>query len=115
MALASAEIPCAQMEFVRGLQAAKSRTLARYLDYAGLIKEKWLLPALLPILDDKTPLVRIGVDGEPSQPEHLRACDIAVNLVEDISGHKFSFPVAGNVNYTDAQIAEVKAFLEESH
>jgi hypothetical protein len=104
--------PAGQAEFIRGLHAAKDRDLARYLEYAGQIKAKWLLPALLPILDDKTPLVRIGVDGLPHLPDHLRACDIAINLVAEISGHPFSFRVAGNVNYSDEQIAEVKAFLE---
>jgi HEAT repeat protein len=113
VALAQRGDPAGQAEFIRGLHAAKRRDLARYLEYAGQIKAKWLLPALLPVLDDKSRLVRIGVDGLPLQPEHLRACDIAVNLVAEISGHVFSFRVAGNVNYTDAQIAEVKAFLEQ--
>jgi hypothetical protein len=113
VAMAHRDDPAGQAEFIRNLHAAKDRDLARYLEYAGEIKAKWLLPALLPILDDKTPLVRIGVDGLPRgrQPEHLRACDIAVNLVAEISGHRFSFRVVGNVNYTDEQIAEVKAFL----
>ena len=111
MALARRGDPAGQAEFIRNLHAAKDRDLARYLEYAGAIKAKWLLPALLPILDDKTPLVRIGVDGLPQQPEHLRACDIAVNLVAAISGHRFSFRVAGNVNYSEEQIAEVRAYL----
>ena len=99
----------AQAEFLQGLQGSRNRDRARYLDYAGKIKAKWLLPGLLPILDDKTPLVWIGVDGRPDLPQSLRACDIAVNLIAEITGHKFSFPIAGNVNYTEEQIAEVKA------
>lgn len=113
VALAKRGDPAGQAEFVRNLHAAKDRDLARYLDYAGDIRQKWLLPALAPILDDKTPVVRIGVDGFPGQPEHLRACDVAVNLVAEISGHHFSFRIAGNVNYTDAQLEEVKAFLRQ--
>jgi HEAT repeat protein len=111
VALARRGDPAGETEFIRRLQTMKNRDLARYLEYAGEIKATWLLPALLPILDDKTPLVRIGVDGLPNQPEHLRACDIAVNLTAEISRHPFSFRVAGNINYTDAQIAEVKAYL----
>lgn len=111
VALARRGHPAGETEFIRRLQTMKNRDLARYLEYAGEIKATWLLPALLPILDDKTPLVRIGVDGLPNQPEHLRACDIAVNLTAEISRHPFSFRVAGNINYTDAQIAEVKAYL----
>jgi hypothetical protein len=100
----------AQGEFIHGLHASENRDRARYLDYAEQIKAAWLLPALAPILDDKTPLVWIGVDGKQELPQSLRACDIALNLIAAISGHKFSFPVGGK-NYTDAQIAEVKAFL----
>ena len=112
VALAERGDPAGRAEFIRGLHAVKGRNLARYLDYAGMLKAKWLLPALAPILDDKTPLVGIGIDAKPELPSDLRACDIAVNLVAEISGHKFSFPIAGDVNYSDAQIAEVKAFLE---
>lgn len=111
VALAHRADPDGEAEFIRRLQTSKNRDLARYLEYAGEIKAPWLLPALLPVLDDKTPLVRIGVDGLPNQPEHLRACDIAVNLAAEISRQRFSFRVAGNVNYTDAQIVEVKAYL----
>jgi HEAT repeats len=113
VALAERGDPTGQAEFIRGLQAVKGRDLARYLEYAGRIKAKWLLPSLAPILDDKTPLVGIGIDAAPEVPDHLRACDIAVNLVAAISGHKFSFRVAGDVNYTDEQIAEVRAFLQQ--
>ena len=105
----------AQTEFLQALQASRNRERARYLDYAGQIKDKWLLPGLLPILDDQTPLLWIGVDGRPDLPQSLRACDIAVNLIAEITGHKFSFPIAGNINYTDEHIAEVKAFLEQLH
>ena len=114
VALAQRGDPAGQAEFIRGLHAVKGRDLNRYLDYAEVIKAKWLLPPLIPILDDKTPLVGIGIDAKPELPDHLRACDIAVNLVAEISGHRFSFPVAGDVNYTDEQIAEVRAFLQRS-
>jgi HEAT repeat protein len=112
VALAERDDPTGKTEFIRALQSAKDRDLARYLEHAEDIHAKWLVPALVPVLDDKTPLVRIGVDGIPRLPQHLRACDIAVNLIAKISGHKFSFPIAGNVNYTDEQIAEVKKFAE---
>lgn len=114
VALAERGNSAAQGEFIRGLHASQNRDRARYLDYAGQIKAPWLLPALLPILEDKTSMVWIGVDGKPELPHSLRACDIAVNLIAEISGHRFSFKIAGNINYTDEQIAEVKAFLEQS-
>jgi len=112
VALAARGAAAAQAEFARALGASRNRDRARYLEYAGLIGQPWLLPALLPILDDRTPLVRIGVDGMPHLPENLRACDIAVNVIARITGHGFGFRIAGNVNYTPEQIAEVKALLQ---
>jgi len=103
----------AQAEYTRDLDASKGRDRARFLEYAEQINQAWLLPALLPILDDKTPLVWIGIDGLPQLPQSLRACDIAISLASEISGHRFRFQVAKNVNYTDPQIAEAKAFLQQ--
>lgn len=103
----------AQAEYIRDLDGSKGRDRARFLEYAEEIKQAWLLPALLPILDDKTSLVWIGVDGLPRLPQSLRACDIAINLAAEISGHRFSFPVAKNVNYAETQIAEARAFLQQ--
>ena len=112
VALASRGHSGAQADFQRALEASRGKDRARMLEYARQIKGPWLLPSLRTILDDETPLVRIGVDGMPDLPEHLRACDIAVNLIAQITSKTFSFKVAGNVNYSVAQRAEVKATIK---
>jgi HEAT repeat protein len=99
--------PAARSEFVQRMGAARDRTLARYLDYAGRIRAPWLVPALVPVLDDTTPVRWIGVDGVPG-PENLRAADVAVNLLAAIGGRPFSFPVSERTNYSVEQRAEVR-------
>lgn len=112
VALARLDDQEVRVDFISRLHASAQRERARYLEYCRYIHAPWLLRPLLPLLDDKTPMVRIGVDARPEWPEYLRACDIVVNLVASISKHSFSFPIAGNTNYSDAQLAEVKAFLQ---
>lgn len=103
----------AQAWFAKALQSAKDRELKKFLDYVAYVRGNWALKLLGPVLADKSPLVRIGVDGLPGLvPEYLRACDLAVNLIVDNTGMKVSFPVDGKTNYTDAQLAEVRRALD---
>ncbi|MEW5979681.1 MAG: HEAT repeat domain-containing protein [Acidobacteriota bacterium] len=110
-ALARLEDREARQEFIKQLQSSTGQARGRFLEYCKYVHAPWLLKALQPILEDKTPLVWIGVDAHPDWPEQLRACDIAVNLAASISRHKFTFPIAGNVNYSEAQLEEVRSFL----
>lgn len=82
--------------------------------YGWYLRAPWLLAPLRPVLDDRTELQWVGLDGHPELTQHLRACDLAVNLVAAITGHRFSFEVRGQenpTNYTDDQLAEVGRFL----
>lgn len=106
-ALAQLGDPAARTEFARRLTTARDRELARFLEYAERIRAPWLVPALVPLLSNLTPVRWIGVDGLPG-PENLRAADIAVNLIAAITGRHFSFEVSPRVNYDDAQLAEVR-------
>jgi len=102
-----------QQEFVTRLHASKGRVRGRWLDHGKYIHQPWLLKPLLPVLDDKEPVVRIGADA-PNEPipEYLRACDVAVNLAASIANRKFSFKVDGITNYPDPQVDEVRRFLK---
>lgn len=99
----------ARNEFDMRLRNSRDRERKRFLEYAEYISQTWVVAALAAVLNDKTPILRIGVDGLPGAvPEYLRACDIAVNLIAKISGATFSFPVNGRTNYSDAQLQEVR-------
>ena len=95
--------------FVDNLRNAKGDRLKRHLDYADYINQEWAAKALGPVLLDKTPLIRIGIDGLPDLgPGNLRACDIAVNLIAKIMKKTFSFPVDKKTQYNDQQLQEVR-------
>jgi HEAT repeat protein len=113
-ALASMGDPPAQMEFTERLHASKGRERARFLEYCDYIHQPWLLKPLGPVLDDTSPMVRVGVDARPDLIDSLRACDLAVNLIASIGKVSFSFPVNRMTNYTAAQIAEVKRLVERA-
>jgi HEAT repeat protein len=114
VALARLGEPEAQQDFARMLQKSSGRDRARFLDYCRYIAAAWLVNPIGPLLDDKTNMVRIGVDGRRDFPEYLRACDIAVNLIAEFGGKQFSFAVKSAANYTDEQLAEVKKSLPPS-
>ena len=105
----------AQKEFVRLLHASSGRHRRRFLEYVDYIHQTWVLKDLLPVLDDKSPLTHIGVDDVPGPgPEYLRACDIVINLIAEIGGLNFSFPVNRKTNYSDVQVDEVRRALLRS-
>lgn len=97
--------------FREGLQHSSGRDRSRYLEYVEYINASWILPDLVFLLDDETPVMRIGVDAMPELPHYLRVCDIAINLASDISGQSFSFPISGSINYTQDQRDEVTNYL----
>ena len=111
-ALARLGDPEAQAEFVKCLHTSRDEDRGRYLEYCEYIGQPWLVRSLLPLLDDETPMVRIGTDGAEPHNEYLRACDIVVNLTASITGAGFSFEIGGGANHNEQELAEVKTFIE---
>lgn len=100
----------AQIQFVQLLHSSSGKTRDRFLRHAEYIHQSWLLKPLGPILLDDTKLRYLGPHGRDVD---LRACDIALNLIADISSKRFSFAVSPRANYTREQLAEVKTYVEE--
>lgn len=110
-ALARLGDPKAQEEFSARLLASTGAERVRLFEYAGYIRQPFLLKTLLPILDDAADGLRIGADGVAECPYALKFRDMAVNLAFAISRHRFTFEVLPNVNYIDSQVAEVRQHL----
>jgi HEAT repeat protein len=110
-ALAKLGDPKAREDFAQRLRASSGPDRKRLLDLAELIHQPWLLKPLAAVLDDPSPMVRIGIDGRPELPDTLRACDIALVLIAEIAEARFTFPVNRATNYTPEQLAEVKAYV----
>lgn len=112
VALAKLGDDSARKRFVELLDASRERDRGRFLEHVGYIHERWVLQALMPILDDTTSVLRIGVDGLPG-PEYLRACDVAVNLLADLSGAALPFKVDGSTNYSAQNLAQARRVLKD--
>ena len=76
------------------------------------VRGPWLLPYLLPLLDDETRVVQgahVVTGNECREIGGKRMCDLAVE--EAAAAHAFSFEVPQLEHYTPAQIDEVRRFL----
>jgi HEAT repeat protein len=106
----------ARAEFVRRLHASKSdyRERALFLERAEYVAAPWLLPELLPILDDEERTLQGAHMMTEQGCEEIggkRACDQAVELAEALSGRSFPFSTERPGFYSPAEIEEVRAFL----
>lgn len=103
----------ARQDFAELLKAARGDALERWMALAEYVGAPWILPSLLPALDDETPVVWIGVDARPEKPSYLTARDMAAKLTAAITGHTFSFAPAPPPNLGPEEAAEVRAFIEK--
>ena len=103
-----------QHAFILSLHASKDQVRARYIGYCEYIHAGWLLKPLEPLLDDKSAMLRVGVDARPDLIDSLRTCDLVVKLVAEISNHRFTFATDHGQNYSESQLAEVRHFLNST-
>lgn len=101
----------ARTTFDKALRGTTGPARLRYMELAEWIHEPWLLPALTEILNDPTDILRVAVDARPDLIQALRACDLAVVLIADLTAATFTFPVTRAHNYTSSELDEVRASL----
>jgi HEAT repeat protein len=108
----------ARRDFVEALLASREAERKRLLERSERIGGVWLLPALDPVLDDLTPLLRVGVDARPDLIDTLRARELAMLAVDAIAKRdpstppfQPSFTISRSVQYSDAAAHEVQQWL----
>ncbi|HOE13220.1 MAG TPA: HEAT repeat domain-containing protein [bacterium] len=79
------------------------------IEYAS---RKDLLKNLLPLLDDNRDAVP-GTEFMGIGTTFIKVRSLAVNTIGNVSGVSFSFKIGRGMNYTDAQVAEVREFLKK--
>jgi HEAT repeat protein len=104
----------ARERFAVALDGLQGVARKPWLELASYVGQPWLLGPLGSALADGTPLVRVGVDGRPDLIEALRACDLAVNLIAEIAGARFSFEVTPAKNYSGREIEEARRLVWSS-
>lgn len=110
-ALAKLGDPEARTAFEEGLDSSNGRGRLPWLELSEYIGQTWLLPALGRVLDDPTPVVRVAIDSRPDMIQALRACDVALVIIAQITGATFSFPVTRAQNFTPDQLDEARRFV----
>jgi HEAT repeat protein len=95
-------------QVVQQLQSPDARVRhqgLRDLEYLG---QPDLLRHVVPLLQDRTPVVNVG---PPPSVVWLRVCDAAVIAIARVTGRRFSFNALVERPFTDAEIAEVAGAL----
>ncbi len=87
------------------------RQASSVLEELEFLGAAWALPDLVPFLGDLTPVLRVGADGLPG-PEHLRVCDLTVNLAARLGPPPFPFPTDGHTNYAAEQLGQARGYLD---
>lgn len=99
----------AQREFNRRVARAKGEALRGWIEEAVAIKEPWVVDGLSSLLGDEQVLIEIGADGMPKTL--IRACDLAVWGIAEVSGQDFGFKVDRYSNYSPSQREVVRRKL----
>jgi hypothetical protein len=120
MALARMGDGPSREEIARRLPALRENRLRLFLQHdLEYLKAPWIQKPLLPLLDDQSIHLdmrsvwhgQAGAEIPPQFCQRERVCDRVAVWVADISGRRFSFPTERMVEFTPAQLEEVRAYL----
>ncbi len=93
---------------VARLKAEDPGQLAEALDDLVYVNDPKLLPETLPLLNDTRPAKNVG----PSHgPFLIRVCDVAVNTIDAVLNHPFSFAVYQTRRYSQPELDSAKAVV----
>lgn len=113
MGLSRLGVKEAREDFLVRLQASTGWRRRDYLEvHVRYVGQPWILKPLIGVLDDTTKLINLNVDGLDEPPKDVRACDLAVTRVIQISGRKFTFKAEDYKIYTPQEIDEVRRYLK---
>ena len=108
LALARLAAEPALSEFLAELRAEDWRVRFQALRDFEYLHRPDLVGHVAPLLDDKTP---VGTIDSPPARDVLRICDFAVLIIAKVVKTPFGFNATGERIFTDAEIAAVKASI----
>lgn len=82
-----------------------------WLSLADYIAAPWLLGPLGELLEDTSPMLRLGGEDSNAAVKYLRTCDVTVDLIARIARTRFSFEVGTPTNYAAEHLEEVRRFV----
>jgi len=109
LALARLDEPEYRRRYLARLHHAEPAERARAAEDAPYVGPA-VLGDLLPLLDDARDAVRAGPSDSARM---LRVCDVAVNVLDTMLDHPFSFQTGRRIRYSTDQIDEARRLLRQ--
>ena len=95
----------AREQFVKRVLAVKGRRSPEWIDRCRYMEDTWIVPHMLPLLDR----FELAVNLFPDNPDYfLRTCDLAVEVIVELTGKDVGFPVKRTDRYTVEELAKIK-------
>ncbi|MBN1766862.1 MAG: HEAT repeat domain-containing protein [Sedimentisphaerales bacterium] len=95
----------AREQFVHKVLAAKGRRSPEWIDRCRYMEDTWIVPHMVPLLDR----TEMALNLFPDNPDYyLRTCDLAVEVIVELTGADVGFPVKRVARYTGPELAKVK-------
>ncbi len=95
----------AREKFVQRVLDSKGRRSAEWINHCAYMENTWIVPHMLPLLDR----FELAVNLFPDNPDYyLRTCDLAVDVIVELTGKDVGFPVKRTNRYTREELAKIK-------
>ncbi|HEX7838530.1 MAG TPA: hypothetical protein VF469_13740 [Kofleriaceae bacterium] len=85
VALARRGDPEARKRFAASIPDARGLARQKHLEACRYLGEPWVLKPMASLLDDPSPVSRVGNDAEPAKAVFIRVCDLAAAIVAEIA------------------------------
>ncbi len=95
----------AREKFVKSVLASKGRRSKEWIDYCGYMEDTWIVPHMVPLLDRYELALNLNPDDKDS---YLRTCDLAVEVIVELTGVDVGFPVKRVNRYTGQELTKIK-------
>jgi len=108
LALVRLKEQSAQDEYRKSLRQNDPRELARALKDFEYVRDLVFVNDIIPLLDDK----RDALNVAPSDKVYyIRVCDVAVNVLDIVLEHRFTFEIYKRKRYSQEELTEAKNIL----
>lgn len=95
----------AREKFVKKVLASKGRKSKEWIDSCRYMEDTWIIPHMIPLLDRYEFALSLNPDDKDS---YLRTCDLAVEVIVELSGVDPGFPVKRINRYNGQELAKIK-------
>lgn len=97
--------------YVASMKRERGRPVFDLIRGTSYFEHTWVVPALGQMLDRKDVALHLAPDFPDTHP--FRVCDVALEAILKLTGEKVEFPVPRPTQYTETEIAAVRAIARK--